>query len=130
MDTVYYIKNKQTYEYLNKKGGWNRSRRTYNLATFNDKDAATAAVPKDVDCFIEPTVKKENKVPENAKFILYFKGKVFNKKEEFVFAERKDDSLLRFASENDAVAKALSLDLDMDFVELDTIIEKPKEAKK
>ena len=121
METVYYIKNKKSYCFLNKKGGWNRSRGTYNLAEFKTKEEAESAIPADVDCIIEKVAKKDKPVLENVDYVLYFKGKLFNKSESFVLSDVKDKEVFRFSSEDEAVAKADSLDLNMDFVEVDTV---------
>ena len=103
MSTLYYIKNKRDYCYLNTKGGWNRSIGTYGLASFESKEAALAAIPDGFDCLVEPRSKKEKT---------------------FILADKKDESVFKFASEAEAGDKALSLKLDMDFVHIDDVKKK------
>lgn len=121
MEMLYYIKNKKTYCFLNKKGGWNRGRATYGVVTFNSKEEAEAAIPAGTECYIENSTKKEKPVLENVEYVLYFKGKILSNNQTFSLLDKKDKDVLKFASEDDAVSKADSLDLDMDFVEVDTV---------
>lgn len=121
MSSVYYIKNTRNYSYLNKKGGWNRSRDTYGLLFFNTKEEAEAAIPDGVDCFIEKAKKKEKKILENVDYVLFFKNKILNKENEFKNLDEEDDSVYRFDSEEAAVTKAEELDLDMERVEVRSV---------
>lgn len=123
MSTLYYIKNKRDYCYLNTKGGWNRSIGTYGLASFESKEAALAAIPDGFDCLVEPRSKKE-KTKSDVDYVLYFKSKLFSKEETFILADKKDESVFKFASEAEAGDKALSLKLDMDFVHIDDVKKK------
>ena len=121
MKTFFYIKNDQTYKYLNKKGGWNKSIKTYNLLSFESKSEAQAAVPNGVPCIIESHTKKEKEIPKDAKYALFFKGKVYNKNNQFDFLSKQANNALAFNSLEEAVSKADSLDLNMDFVDIEMI---------
>lgn len=125
----FYIKNASTYYYLNKKGGWNTGIGTYGLLSFKTKEEALAAVPANVECVIEKFVKSERKVKEDEEFVLLFRGMLFNKQDKFEFLDKKDESVVRFAKEEDAFEKAMSLDLNMNEVFVDTV-KKVKEKKK
>lgn len=121
MSELYYIKNEKTYYYLNSKGGWNRNIKAYKLVSFATKEEAEAAVPAGVNCIIEKSVKKNKKPLENVFYVLFFKGKLLDKNNEFSILHKKDKEVFRFESEEDAINKADSLNLDMDHVYIDNI---------
>lgn len=127
MSKLFFIKNERNFNYLNKKGGWNRSFGAYNLASFATKEAALAAVPKGFDCVVEECVVKELAHEKDMEYILSFKTMLLDKNEKFVLTNLKDQSIVRFESESKAVEKAIGLDLNMDFVRVQAVKKvKPK----
>lgn len=119
--TLFFIKNSSTYCYLNVKGGWNRSIGTYGLKSFNTKEEALAAVPANVECYIDSFTPVKKELNPNEEFVLISKGKVLNKSGVFSIMDKRDDSAFRFAKEEDALDKALALDLDMDATYADSV---------
>lgn len=53
MKEIFYVRNWNTYQYLTTKGTWIRGTpTTYTVASFDSKEKAEAAFPKDTKCLV------------------------------------------------------------------------------
>lgn len=116
MNFVYYVRDINTYCILNKKNGWTRSINSYGLKEFESEEAAKAAFVPGVECIVVKSTKKVVNLEKESKYnyVLDYRGKYLSLSDEFILAKEKDNNVKKFSSENEAVAKAEELDINLE----------------
>ena len=130
MNFVYYVRNKETRQVLNKKLNWSKNIFSYGLMEFESEENATAAIPEGIDCEILKLNKVDKNVVIEAKFCIknIFTNRFYlDKNDLFTLKSYLLPEVASFTSEDEAIAKAESLNLDLDSIK---IIILPKNEEK
>ena len=117
MSEKYYIKNKENNKILNKKLEWSKDLFSYNLMAFDTKEEAKLAIPAETNCLVIKAFKNKIKTSCCIKSLIANKC-YLDKNDQFTVWSAGMPEVASFASEDEAIAKAESLNLDLDSIKI------------